>query len=78
MPLQVLDLAKTMKLLLGSADARAAAAAATKSGCQACLARLLGQGCMQHQEQALAQSLAQQQVGVWCLRSNHTLHHLVT
>ncbi|WIA18366.1 hypothetical protein OEZ85_009830 [Tetradesmus obliquus] len=58
---KVLDLAKTMKLLLGSADARAAAAAATKSGCQACLARLLGQGCMQDQEQALAQSLAQQQ-----------------
>jgi hypothetical protein len=59
MRLQVLDLAKTMKLLLASADARAAAAAATKSGCQACLSRLLGQGSTNEQAPC-----AQQQVRV--------------
>jgi hypothetical protein len=75
---QVLDLAKTMKLLLASADARAAAAAATKSGCQFCLSRLLGQGsinehppCAQQQVRAVCSGpSALSAMHVWLVTSN--------
>jgi hypothetical protein len=74
MRLQVLDLAKTMKLLLASADARAAAAAATKSGCQACLSRHFGQESIQQQPPCTQQQVRAVSSGSPACSSNVTGH----
>lgn len=64
---QVLDLSKTMKLMLASPEACAAAAAATKTGCQFCMERLAQQASdaeqlqsSQHEQQHHDQSMNKQ------------------